>query len=679
MRSAFHGPSLLACLRLVSMLLCMAALAGCARDIPAFTPPGQRPVARVDQSWPSNHVLGLAYHDVEDTDPDQRFLAVRTDLLVAQLHWLRNNGYQAVSVDQILAARSGGKPLPPKAVLLSFDDGYRSFPTRVFPILKAMNWPAVWAPVGRWVSTPEDQPVLFGQMKVPREHFATWDEVRQVAKSGLVEIASHTDDLHEGIVANPQGNQEPAASSYRYDPRTQSYETSAAYRQRIATDVERISQKIRQATGKAPRVWVWPYGAANGEALDVIRQHGYQMALTLDEGLGSMDQIMSMPRMLVSDSPGVAEFAQSVLGVESRDSVRSVQVDLDYVYDPDPVQTNRNLGKLVQRIADLQINTVFLQAFADPKGDGLAASLYFPNRHLPMRADLFNRAVWQLKTRARVKVYAWMPVLSFNPPPGLAQVTRLDPQAPGAAPRPDPQQYRRLSPFDPKARAFITGLYEDLARSAPIDGILFHDDALLSDFEDASPPALAAYRQAGLPASIPALRADPAILRRWTRFKSRALIDFTLALAEDARAIRGPQIMTARNIYAEPVLNPDSEAWFAQNLDDFLQAYDWTVPMTMPLMEGVPASRSSAWIRQVVAAVARRPGALDRTIFELQSRDWNLPRQPAVDSRVLSAWMRELLRTGARNFGYYPDDFVLDRPALTTIRPAISNAWYPYQ
>ena len=46
----------------------------------------------------------------------------------------------------------------------------------------------------------------------------------------------------------------------------------------------------------------------------------------------------------------------------------------------------------------------------------------------------------------------------------------------------------------------IRELYEDLARSAPFDGLLFHDDLTLSDREDASPPALAAaisaWRQA---------------------------------------------------------------------------------------------------------------------------------------------------------------------------------------
>ncbi|VTO17181.1 outer membrane N-deacetylase [Klebsiella variicola] len=39
-----------------------------------------------------------------------------------------------------------------------------------------------------------------------------------------------------------------------------------------------------------------------------------------------------------------------------------------------------------------------------------------------------------------------------------------------------------------------------------------------------------------------------------------------------------PQVKTARNLFALPILEPQSEAWFAQNLDDFLAAYDWTYP-----------------------------------------------------------------------------------------------------
>jgi biofilm PGA synthesis lipoprotein PgaB len=45
-------------------------------------------------------------------------------------------------------------------------------------------------------------------------------------------------------------------------------------------------------------------------------------------------------------------------------------------------------------------------------------------------------------------------------------------------------------------------------------------------------------------------------MQRWTRFKSRYLIDFTQELTAKVRAIGGPQVQTARNIFAEPMLNP---------------------------------------------------------------------------------------------------------------------------
>lgn len=663
-------------------LLAVLALTACAKDIPMYVAPADRPVAPEDQPWPRNQLLALAYHDVEDDDPDQAFLGVRSDRLAEQLAWLRANGYQAVTVDQILQARQGGAPLPERAVLLSFDDGYRSFYTRVLPILKAYRWPALLAPVGVWMDTPAGQPVDFGGTPEARERFLNWDEIREISRAGLVEIAAHTNASHYGAPANPQGNTEPAAAVRAYDARAGRYETEEEFEARMGADVAAITEKIRRATGKTPRVWVWPYGAEGGTTLRIAGEHGYQMALTLEDGPGTVKRLMSTPRLLLASDPKLRSFASSVVGMEARPFMRVAHVDLDYVYDPDPAQADRNLGELVQRIHDLQINTVFLQAYADPEGDGLVKSVYFPNRWLPVRADLFNRAAWQLHNRANVMVYAWMPVLAFDLDPSIARVTRWDPSRPDAAPQPDPDLYRRLSPFDPAARARIGDLYEDLARYAIFDGILFHDDAMLGDFEDAGPAALAAYRKAGLPGSIAELRADPALMQRWTRYKSRYLVGFTDALASRVRAVRGPQIKTARNIYAAPILNPESEAWFAQNLDDFLDAYDWTAPMAMPLMENVAEGRENAWLDGLVDAVARRrPGALDRTVFELQSRDWRSGPGHAgpaeVDSRRLAGWMRRLQLRGARSFGYYPDDFAQDQPRMQDIRPAISEAWYP--
>jgi len=648
------------------------------------------------KSWATEpSFIALAYHNVEDSDPDQRFLGITTENLVAQLSWLQRNGYHPISVDDLLAARDGGAALPDKAVLLTFDDGYASFYTRVFPILKAFRFPAVLALVGAWMDAdpaaaipytgdlaidalPDGASVQFGDTTVSRDLFMSWDQVREVAASGLVEIASHTWDYHRGTPANPQGNSEPAVTTRRFDRATGTYESDAHQIRELEADSARMARKIETETGQRPRVMVWPYGEHSEWAISVVAAAGMPITFTLADGMATVGRLMGVPRHLIAPNPGLAAFVSEVRAYTKTNPERVVQIDLDSVYDPDPVQQERNLDLLVQRIYAMQISTVYLQAFADPDGSGWVRELYYPNRLLPMRADLFNRVSWQLRTRANVQVYAWMPVLSFDFGDTVAPVLAWNPKD-GSTAR-DANAYRRVSPFDAEARRKVLMLYEDLARHAPFEGILFHDDAQLSDFEDASPPALAAYARAGLPASIAELRADPAMLRRWARFKTDALIEFTDELVARSRLYRAP-LLTSRNIYAQPVIDPAAEDWFAQDLDRFIESYDYTAIMAMPSMEGVPADEADDWLRRMVAIVAQRPQGLKRVIFELQAVDWR-NRELGLDTRIptetLAAQMRLLLGLGALNLGYYPDDFVTNHPDVRRLHQDFSLQYYPY-
>lgn len=645
-----------------------------AGDIP-FIPPKERPQLEANKPWPKNHFIVLAYHDVEDGAADQRYLSVRSSALNDQISWLLHNGYRAVSVQDILDAHNGVSVLPPQAFLLSFDDGYSSFYTRVWPLLKAWNIPALWAPVGSWLDTPAYQEVDFGGLMTPRERFATWEMVRELSQSPLVEIGAHTWASHHGILANPQGSRKPAIASRIYDSASGRYESDQQFSLRIDDDVSKVTTKIRQVTDKAPRAWVWPYGAVNGMSLAIAKKQGYQLAFTLESGLADVRELDNIPRLLISGNPAISAFANMVTRIQEPGPVRVMHVDLDYVYDRNSAQQTKNIDKLIQRVYDMKIGYVFLQAFSDPLGDGNISALYFPNRWLPVRADLFNFVAWQLRTRGGVKVYAWMPVLSFNLDASLPRVQRWDPQSRES--RLATQPYVRLSPWSPEVRRQIVDIYEDLARYATFDGILFHDDAVLTDFEDAGPEAVAAWRSAGFQFDIPAIRQNPDTLHAWSRFKSQALIEFTHTLSQAVKAIRGPQVKTARNIFALPILQPDSEAWFAQNLDDFLTAYDWTVPMAMPLMESVPADESDAWLTRLVRTVAARPDALNKTIFELQARDWNRKQQNAIPDKQLVEWMRLLQINGVSHYGYYPDDFIHNQPDISHIRPEFSSYWYP--
>lgn len=666
------------------LALLVVTLAGCAQSAPPFTPPKERPVLSSDKPWPSNKYMALGYHAIQDGVADQTYLAVRTDQLISQLNWLHQNGYQAVSVEQILAANKGGQPLPSKAVLLSFDDGYRDFYTRVIPLLRSFNWPAIVAPVGNWLLTPENEAVNFGDVRSPRTLFLNTAELKQVARSSLVEIGAHTFNSHMGSLANPQGNLMPRMANHLWLPEQNRYENSEEFKRRIREDVRAITQTVTETTGRKPRVWVWPYGRASGEAQQIIREEGYELFLTLEHGLADVKETDNVPRILMSGRDSIQSVARRVLEEERAREMKVIHIDLDYVYDPSPEQQNRNLDVLVQRVADMGVNTIFLQAFSDTDGDGLVKEVYFPNRVLPMRADLFNRVAWQLTSRAGVEVYAWMPVMSVALDDSHPRVLRWSPEDGSLVI--DPKQYQRLSPFNARNRQAITQLYEDLSRHSSFDGVLFHDDALLSDFEDAGPDALKAYAQAGLPADLATIRGNPKLMQQWTRFKSKALVDFTLELTKTVRSIRGPFVRTARNIFAAPILNPQAEEWFAQNPDDFLAAYDWTAPMAMPYMEGVSRPEAQQWLNQLVDKMAQRPNGLAKSVFEFQARDWrksvvlgtHTDAHGRIDSKVIADWMRQLQVRGAKNFGYYPDDFNHDHPAINHVRPQMSTNWYPY-
>src|SRR6478736_2829484 len=146
----------------------------------------------------------VAFHDVVDFKGDLDEDAVTVDRLIAFFEWLRANRWTTISLDDVDAARRGKKTLPERSILITFDDGYRSLHTRVFPLLLAYRVPAVVALVGSWLEAPAGSKVSYGKEQVPREHFLSWEEAREMARSGLVEFASHSYNLHRGVLGNAQ-------------------------------------------------------------------------------------------------------------------------------------------------------------------------------------------------------------------------------------------------------------------------------------------------------------------------------------------------------------------------------------------------------------------------------------------------------------------------------------------
>jgi poly-beta-1,6-N-acetyl-D-glucosamine N-deacetylase len=400
------------------------------------------------------------------------------------------------------------------------------------------------------------------------------------------------------------------------------------------------------------------------------------IGLTLDDGANMPDTPLSgLRRILVDRSMGLWELNREITirNQNLSDNARpqkAMHIDLDYIYDADPVQQEKNLGHLLDRITFLGVNTVYLQAFADPDGDGVANAVYFPNRHMPMRADLFDRVAWQIRTRTPVRrLYAWMPLLAWDLPATEPAAADRVVTLPGDNGNRLNMGYRRLSLFSPRVRAVVGDIYQDLARYNAFEGVLFHDDATLSDYEDDSAFGRAAYQSWGLPGTVEQIRRSDDLLGRWTILKINAIDDFALEVAALVREEQ-PALRAARNLYARVALSPKAEVWYSQALENSLRNYDFTAIMAMPYMEQAPDPQ--AFFRDLVEKVQQRPGAIGKVVFELQTVDWRKGNALLPTSGIVES-IRQLYGLGAVHVAYYPDMMFDNHPAPAPIRAVLAT------
>ena len=600
----------------------------------------------------------LAYHSVVDesaAENQKQYFpqTISAQTLIKHFNWLKENGYNVISWQQVIDAENGKGTLPDNAVLLSFDDGYETMYNVVFPLLKAYNYPAVFAPVTGWLDTPADQKIAYADKMLDRSVFATWSQVKEMEQSGLVEVASHTHNLHNGINANPSGGQLPAVIAPEY--KNGKYETEDAYKNRLKSDFTRSVQTLVNHIGKKPRVMVWPYGQFNDVAVQLARQAGMPHYFSLGEKIINKVGDKHIGRLLLNAETDLNTVKNYLDGIdESKQIQRVLHVDLDYVYDADKAQQAKNLDKLIDRIYRYGVTTVYLQAFSDPDGDGVADALYFPTKYLPVRDDIFGRIAWQLQTRAGVQVYAWMPVLAFDLRKSVKEAEYVIDSRTG---KPSTKAYLRLSPYNKQNVEIIKSIYNDLSFYAKFNGILFHDDAFLTDFEGAE--------------------GDHAegMVSPQAKQKTQDLIQLTHQLTDALKPyfLRGSySLKTARNLYASVITNPNAEEWLAQNLKTLTDNYDTTAIMAMPYMENEqPISQEEAyqWFASLIENV-KSQAPLDKVLFEFQAVNWRT-QKPIPESELID-WMKLLQKNHIYSYGYYPDNFLTNQPDLNKMKPYFS-------
>ncbi len=350
----------------------------------------------------------LCWHDIRDASSlprpgESEPTTVSTRDLVAQFELIRVLGYTPISLSQWQAAVEGDGELPLKPVLLSFDDGFKSLYTRVYPLLKMYRYPAVASIVSEWMESEG----------AAANGLVSWEELREMSASGLVEVASHTHAMHHGIIANPQGNELPASVSRLYSEGV--YETDAQYQSRLSADLDTSRRLLQQHLGRPIRALVWPYGEYSERSTSIARQVGFSFALGLSPGVNTTGtSFMELKRTQVLGNHGLSDVLRALQlkpqeYASTLGTLRTLSISLDDVYHPVAELQELRLANLLETVRRLGVNTVIVRAWSEIAAADGARQVYFPNRFLPMRADLLSRATWQLRHRSEVQAWVEWP------------------------------------------------------------------------------------------------------------------------------------------------------------------------------------------------------------------------------------------------------------------------------
>lgn len=132
----------------------------------------------------------LGYHKIGDPPSDgwDTWCYVRTDIFGQQLNFIKNNGWQVLSLESFLEGLKHPNLFPDKAVLITFDDGYRSNLKVAYPVLEKFGFPAVMFVPTAYVGSYNSFDADIGYE--PKEDICNWEELRKLDKLGF-SIQSH--------------------------------------------------------------------------------------------------------------------------------------------------------------------------------------------------------------------------------------------------------------------------------------------------------------------------------------------------------------------------------------------------------------------------------------------------------------------------------------------------------
>jgi peptidoglycan/xylan/chitin deacetylase (PgdA/CDA1 family) len=215
----------------------------------------------------------LMYHRINVVTPStpaaSRGLTVHPDVFARQMTWLKRQGYRTITQRELFEALMCGRPLGPKPIVITFDDGYRDVFFKASPVLKSLGMRATAY-------------VVSGRISGRDPSFLTWPLLHALERRGI-EIGSHT-MAHLDMTSLSDA--------------------------RMLEDLTRSRRVLERELGHRVPWLAYPFGAYDSRVERLAGQAGYLLAVTTRPGaVQSARRPFALPRLRILDSTGVRGLA----------------------------------------------------------------------------------------------------------------------------------------------------------------------------------------------------------------------------------------------------------------------------------------------------------------------------------------------------------------------------------
>ena len=206
----------------------------------------------------------VMYHHISRNPASWGPYVVSVSEFEADLRWLRDQGYETVSLRDLLAWEAGDFELPEKPCMITLDDGALSTAAYAEPLLERYGFCAVAAVIGsvceQFSENGEADPELSS---------LSWEAARDLAARGTVEVICHSWDMH--------------SLSPRRGCSRMAGESEGAYRWALTQDLSRfLTAAQRRGLALTPAM-AYPYGAYSRATSEAVGDLGFLAAFTCDE------------------------------------------------------------------------------------------------------------------------------------------------------------------------------------------------------------------------------------------------------------------------------------------------------------------------------------------------------------------------------------------------------------